>query len=66
MTLSVAVDQFEDFGDHLPASLDDLLGEWQGRGIDRLFITTYAPFAFLPRLADAAARLGLTERAPGT
>lgn len=55
--LSACADEFDDFGDHLPGGLADRLEAWRERGIDRLFITLYAPFALLPRLCDAASRM---------
>jgi alkanesulfonate monooxygenase SsuD/methylene tetrahydromethanopterin reductase-like flavin-dependent oxidoreductase (luciferase family) len=32
--LSVTTDRFEDFGNHVPGSLDGLLGAWHGQGVD--------------------------------
>ena len=55
--LSACADEFDDFGDHLPGSLVDRLEGWREQGIDRLFITLYAPFALLPHLCDATSHM---------
>jgi alkanesulfonate monooxygenase SsuD/methylene tetrahydromethanopterin reductase-like flavin-dependent oxidoreductase (luciferase family) len=51
--LSSCADQFEDFGDQVPGTLEDQLRAWRETGIDRLFISLYEPYAFLPLLCEA-------------
>jgi alkanesulfonate monooxygenase SsuD/methylene tetrahydromethanopterin reductase-like flavin-dependent oxidoreductase (luciferase family) len=53
IVLSSCADQFDDFGDQIPGTLEEQLAGWRDRGIDRLFISLYEPYALLPRLCEA-------------
>lgn len=53
VTLSACADEFEHFGDHIPGTLADQLAPWREQGIDRLFISLYAPYDYLlPSLCE--------------
>ena len=57
IALSSCADEFEHFDDHVPGTLGDQLATWRQRGLDRLFITLYAPYDFLlPHLCELIAR----------
>lgn len=50
--LSSCADQFEDFGDQVPGTLESQLRAWRDTGIDRLFISLYEPYTLLPALCE--------------
>jgi hypothetical protein len=53
VALSACADEFDHFGTDAPGTLPDQLATWRDYGLDRLFITLYAPYQhLLPRLCD--------------
>jgi hypothetical protein len=55
VALSACADEFDHFGTQVPGPLPDQLATWREQGLDRLFITLYAPYQYLlPRLCALA------------
>lgn len=55
IALSASADEFDHFGIQIPGTLPHQLATWRNYGLDRLFITLYAPYEYLlPRLCAQA------------
>lgn len=56
VALSACVDSWADWGEE-PTRAADGLKAWKERGVDRLFVTVWAPYTFLLRLSDLVAAM---------
>ena len=61
--LSACADEEGDWGEH-PEKARDELAAWAARGVDRLFLTVYPPYASLPAWCDLVGAMDLGRGEP--